>query len=472
MDLLWPQAAGWGSPHRLMGVGIVEFVHAPELSATVLPPCALAPAAAVTPPHARNAHHPPFLPPLRAASAASDKAATAFGAEFALLREEAHRAMGIKERDEREAVDILKLFCEVENTFAETQAQAERAVEARREEQRRVGCGPDVDARWSVEDVGKAYETRVDFLRVLYDRLEVPGINLDLLATIRAALQADLVRRKEAIGFRAHELSIYMALQTYYPELGEDGVPLLEDDYGVPIVAGEEEVGSNMEVPKKNAGDAEAAAMGVAESSAQGTRPPAGDGKVSPTGGIDVPPTGGGDMPPTGDMEVAPGQGSDVPPTGEVDLSPTGVLPRDRSAGGRFSRLFLSFNLPPAADIRPKLPSGSWEGSVITEGHIEYLRRTWKLPSEEIVEARAPRGERAPEPDEGERVDFGSHLLVGFGLLASSIHRHVLDFYGLQMHHLGVNSVLYITCFVTLCEAYLGFHPFLSFFCHVFNFRA
>lgn len=51
-------------------------------------------------------------------------------------------------------------------------------MEARREEQRRVGCGPDVDARWSVEDVGKAYETRVDFLRVLYDRLEVPGQNI------------------------------------------------------------------------------------------------------------------------------------------------------------------------------------------------------------------------------------------------------------------------------------------------------
>ncbi|KAE8812693.1 hypothetical protein D1007_10265 [Hordeum vulgare] len=39
------------------------------------------------------------------------------------------------------------------------------------------------------------------------------------------------------------------------------------------------------------------------------------------------------------------------------------------------------------------------------------------------------------------------------------------------MHHLGVNAVLYIVCFVTMCEAYLGIRPFPTFFPHFFYFH-
>ncbi|KAE8790381.1 hypothetical protein D1007_35339 [Hordeum vulgare] len=95
-----------------------------------------------------------------------------------------------------------------------------------------------------------------------------------------------------------------------------------------------------------------------------------------------------------------------------------------------------------------------------------------KLPSEEVIGARAPGGERSPEPHDSERVVFDNHFIVGFGLPVSSFLRHFLNFYSLQMHHLGLNSVLYIACFVTLCEACMGFRPFMSFFRHLFYFRA
>ncbi|KAE8769262.1 40S ribosomal protein S5-1 [Hordeum vulgare] len=120
----------------------------------------------------------------------------------------------------------------------------------------------------------------------------------------------------------------------------------------------------------------------------------------------------------------------------------------------------------------PKLLAGSWERSIVMEAHIEYLRQTQKLPSEADLEARAAGGEPAPEPRDGEHVVFGTHFLVGFGLPVSLFLRHFLDYYGLQMHHLGVNSVLFIACFVKLCKAYLGIHPFPSFYHHFFNFRA
>ncbi|KAE8797614.1 hypothetical protein D1007_27081 [Hordeum vulgare] len=117
------------------------------------------------------------------------------------------------------------------------------------------------------------------------------------------------------------------------------------------------------------------------------------------------------------------------------------------------------------------LNTASWYGFVITEGNIEYLRRRQKLPSEELIEACTPREERVLEPRPGECIVFGTHLLVGFGLPGSIFLRQFLEFYGLQMHHLGPNSVLCLASFATLCDAYLVLWPFSSFFRHLFHFH-
>ncbi|KAE8801238.1 hypothetical protein D1007_23133 [Hordeum vulgare] len=67
---------------------------------------------------------------------------------------------------------------------------------------------------------------------------------------------------------------------------------------------------------------------------------------------------------------------------------------------------------------------------------------------------------------------FVAHFLVGFALPVSGFFRCFLASYGLQMHHLGVNAILYIACFVTLCEGYMGLCPFSSFFRYFFYFLA
>ncbi|KAE8781551.1 hypothetical protein D1007_45247 [Hordeum vulgare] len=106
----------------------------------------------------------------------------------------------------------------------------------------------------------------------------------------------------------------------------------------------------------------------------------------------------------------------------------------------------------------PDLPSGSWKGSNITLAHVDYLRRTRRLPAADLVD--------------GECVVFGAHFLVGFGLPVSGFFQRFLASYGLQMHHLGVSAILYISCFVTLFEGYLGLRPFSSFFRYFFYFHA
>ena len=50
--------------------------------------------------------------------------------------------------------------------------------------------------------------------------------------------------------------------------------------------------------------------------------------------------------------------------------------------------------------------------------------------------------------------------------------REFLDFYSLQLHHLGANSITLLSCFVTLCEAYLGLWPCMELFGMFFFLRA
>ncbi|KAE8795934.1 hypothetical protein D1007_29125 [Hordeum vulgare] len=71
----------------------------------------------------------------------------------------------------------------------------------------------------------------------------------------------------------------------------------------------------------------------------------------------------------------------------------------------------------------------------------------------------------------GEHVVFGRHFNLGFGLPTSRFPLQFLEFYGLQIHHLGTNSILYLACLMMLCEGYFGFWPFSSLFHVFFHFR-
>ena len=76
--------------------------------------------------------------------------------------------------------------------------------------------------------------------------------------------------------------------------------------------------------------------------------------------------------------------------------------------------------------------SSSWDGSNVHEDHIEFLRRTRRLPGENFVRVRqAPAREISPALEEGERVIFRLHCLRGFGLPASGFLQAFLEFYNL-----------------------------------------
>ena len=106
---------------------------------------------------------------------------------------------------------------------------------------------------------------------------------------------------------------------------------------------------------------------------------------------------------------------------------------------------------------------GDWDGSNVHADHIDFLRKTRRLPGEDHVRIRlAPKREISPVPEEGKRVIFLSHFLRGLGLPASAFFRSFLEFYQLQPHHLTPNTVVLLSAFVTLCEGFLGVLPTLE----------
>ncbi|KAK1695957.1 hypothetical protein QYE76_012654 [Lolium multiflorum] len=113
------------------------------------------------------------------------------------------------------------------------------------------------------------------------------------------------------------------------------------------------------------------------------------------------------------------------------------------------------------------LPSGSWEGSSITDEDIERLRR---IPPQ--VKARAPGDEVVPQLEPGERVVFTAHFERWLGRPASAFFRYFLDYFGLQPHHLPANAFITLSCYVAFCEGYAGLWPGVDFWSRLFFIKA
>ena len=112
-------------------------------------------------------------------------------------------------------------------------------------------------------------------------------------------------------------------------------------------------------------------------------------------------------------------------------------------------------------------------GSSVDGAELGRVHRRGFLGLKEEVGTRAPdRDEISPDPRADEVVVFSSHLARVLGLPASPFFQQFLAFYGLQIHHLGANSITQLACFVTLCEAYMGIWPSMELFAQLFYLRA
>jgi hypothetical protein len=100
-----------------------------------------------------------------------------------------------------------------------------------------------------------------------------------------------------------------------------------------------------------------------------------------------------------------------------------------------------------------------FQPSVVDEGEIRKLVVSYLLPDREVLHWRPAVGEDIPTPNINEIVVFASFFQRGFELPVCDFLRSLLDHYQIKLVHLNPNSILQITIFVHICEAYLGILP-------------
>jgi hypothetical protein len=98
-----------------------------------------------------------------------------------------------------------------------------------------------------------------------------------------------------------------------------------------------------------------------------------------------------------------------------------------------------------------------WVPSSFEEPNLKKAKKEGFLP--EAVPIIFPGDKHVPTLPKGYRVMFLAFLLRGLSLPAHKFLRGHLFVYGVQLNQLTPNSILHITCFITLCESFLGIYP-------------
>jgi hypothetical protein len=109
-----------------------------------------------------------------------------------------------------------------------------------------------------------------------------------------------------------------------------------------------------------------------------------------------------------------------------------------------------------------------FQKSTVYESKIQKLVRNHFLPVREVLRWRPANGEDIRTPNTNEIVALSSFFQRGFVLPTCEFLRSLLHHYEIELVHLNPNSILQITVFVHLCEAFLGvplnFFLFKSYF--------
>jgi hypothetical protein len=109
--------------------------------------------------------------------------------------------------------------------------------------------------------------------------------------------------------------------------------------------------------------------------------------------------------------------------------------------------------------------------SVVSESDLLCLVDVGVLPPKELCSWRICHGVTIPTEDTHESVVYVPFLIRGLALPISTFFRSLLNFYNLNLTHLNPNSILQISIFVHLCEAYLGILPHFGLWKYLYHCR-
>jgi hypothetical protein len=102
------------------------------------------------------------------------------------------------------------------------------------------------------------------------------------------------------------------------------------------------------------------------------------------------------------------------------------------------------------------------------EGEIRKLVAGYFLPDGEVLQWHPTTGEDIPTPNTNEIAVFASIFQRGFGPTVYNFFHDLLDNYQIKLVYLNPNSILHITIFVHVYEAYRGVPPIFPLFKNYF----
>jgi hypothetical protein len=132
----------------------------------------------------------------------------------------------------------------------------------------------------------------------------------------------------------------------------------------------------------------------------------------------------------------------------------------------------------PKANEPEQLPvklHGYWEKCKIRDVHVLALEKEGTVASKAESQWQTHYRALVPAPNKTKILMLKSHIEQGFSRLPSYFFSNLLQFYGLELHHISPNSLVSIAGYTTLCEGNLGILPrvdlFQLFFCVRPNFE-
>jgi hypothetical protein len=125
----------------------------------------------------------------------------------------------------------------------------------------------------------------------------------------------------------------------------------------------------------------------------------------------------------------------------------------------------------PPIDPNIQLPFTGNHMFVISESDLLHLVNVGILPPKELCSWWICRGVTVPTEDTHESVVYVHFLVRSLALPISPFFRGLLDFYNLNLTHLNPNSIMQISIFVHLCEAYLRVIPHFGLWKYLYHCR-
>jgi hypothetical protein len=100
--------------------------------------------------------------------------------------------------------------------------------------------------------------------------------------------------------------------------------------------------------------------------------------------------------------------------------------------------------------------------------HLQDLLSQGFMTVVELATCHVPEDPASPMPMGGYVVAYSTFYERGFDVPSHRFLHSLLQFYGLELHHLTPSGVLHRATFLTLCEAYMGIEPHFTLWNHFF----